>query len=93
MRDLRLEAAAEIEERLAREGLRTLCEVCERPLPRSFGGSHCLHHSEYVLQLVHEIDLEDALEELHEDALNEEPDEEVTLLPPLRRSRPNRRAA
>jgi hypothetical protein len=93
MRDVRLDAAAELEERLAREGLRTLCEVCERPLPRGFGGTHCLHHSEYVLQLVHEIALEDALEELHEDALNEELDEEITVLPPLPRSKPRRRAA
>jgi hypothetical protein len=90
MRDVRLDAAAEIEARLAREGLQTLCEVCERPLPRRFAGTHCLHHSEYVLQIVHEIALEDALEELHEDALNEE--EELVLLPPLRRPRPRRAA-
>lgn len=93
MRDVRLDAAAEIEERLAREGLQALCEVCERPLPRGFAGTHCAHHSEGVLRIVHEIALEDALEELHDDALNEEPDEELVLLPPLRRSRPRRRAA
>jgi len=91
MRDVRLDAA-ELEERLAREGLQTLCEVCERPLPRSFGGTHCLHHSAYVLQIVHEVALEDALEELHDDALNEELEEELVLLPPLRRSKPRRAA-
>lgn len=84
MRDVRLDAAAAIEERLAREGLQALCEVCERPLPRGFAGTHCAHHSEGVLRIVHEIALEDALEE---------PDEELVLLPPLRRSRPRRRAA
>ena len=54
-RDIRIEAAADIEAEARTHDPRPTCEECSEVLPKSVRRPYCVVHSPYVQGIVHEL--------------------------------------